>query len=159
MTTRKNNGSNQTAGCSIQETPTLASVLSMATTPGDEVIYFGHAPSFDEVIQTAGAIPVHVGSDLSTQALDMAALVSALTPRTRAIVVGGADGLPGNAFSRAMLATLTQLLTTARNIFGQPVYLIADESANISCGDQPGAKRLADFYPFTRLSRTAAVLA
>ena len=153
MTTRKHDRPNPAAVA--KEIATLASVLSMATGPGDEVIYFGQAPSYDEVIRTAGAIPVRVSTDPSSPVLDMAALVSTLSPRTRAIVVGGRDGFPAAAVTRAMLATLAHLLTTARNIFGRPVYLIADECANISCGDRPGSKKLADFYSFTYVSRLA----
>jgi hypothetical protein len=159
MTKQTNDRWNRLTSCAVEELPTLATVLSMETAAGDEVVYFGQTPTYDEVIQTAGAVPVRVSGDLSMKAFDLASLVAVLTPRTRAIVLGNPDGFPGSAASRAMLATLAQLLTTARNIFGQPVYLITDESANIPCGDQPGAKKLVDFYPFTRISRMSTLAA
>jgi hypothetical protein len=154
--TKRTNNRNETTNCTVDEVPTLAKVLSKATASGDEVVYFGQTPTYREIIQTAGAVPVQVGGDSTMKVLDLASLVGALTPRTRAIVLGGTEGFPKNAAWRAMLATLAQLLTTARNVFGRPVYLITEESANIPCSDQPGAKRLVDFYPFTRISRMSA---
>lgn len=114
----------------------LAAALAKATSTGDEVIYFGEASKYESLIKANGALPVQIQTDAPDLGLDMAALVRALTPRTRAVLVAREDSAAGEPLPKATMAMLTRLLTTAQNIYGGHVSLVTEEATERSSPGQ-----------------------
>lgn len=94
--------------------------------PGDEVIVF--APYFQEYrfyIDHAGGRMVVVETDRQFQP-DAAALASALTPRTRAVIVNTPNNPTGAVYSDAVLQELGAALAR-RDCDDAPIYLLCDD--------------------------------
>jgi aspartate/methionine/tyrosine aminotransferase len=91
------------------------------TSPGDEVIlpvpfYFNH----EMAIQIAGCTPVRVATDERYQ-LDVDAIKSAVTPRTRAIVTVSPNNPTGAVYPEASLRAISRLCQE------RGIYHISDE--------------------------------
>ena len=96
-------------------------VLAIAD-PGDEIILL--APYFfnhEMAVELAGCRPVIVSTDADCQ-LDLAAIESAITPRTRAVVTVSPSNPTGAVYSRESLAAVNTLCKT------RGVYHISDEA-------------------------------
>jgi aspartate aminotransferase len=87
------------------------------------------APYFAEYlfyIRNSGGTPVVVETDDRFQ-LDLAAIETALTPKTRAIVINTPNNPTGAVYPGEDLAALDRVLSTAGKRFGSPIYVISDE--------------------------------
>ena len=98
-------------------------VMKALLDPGDEVIIL--APFFVEytfyVDNHGGATKiVNTGADFS---LDLAAIETAITPKTKAIIINSPNNPTGQIYSAAELAGLAEVLSKA----SQTIYLISDE--------------------------------
>ena len=96
--------------------------------PGDEVIVI--APYFPEYrvwIETSGASCVEVLADAATFQVDVSAVVDAITPRTKAVVINSPNNPVGSVYSRANLDALAAALRDAEDRLGTAIYLVADE--------------------------------
>lgn len=96
--------------------------------PGDEVIVI--APYFPEYrvwIETSGAVCVEVMADPRTFQVDVDAVASALSEKTKAVVINSPNNPVGSVYSRANLEALAEVLRDAEARFGTTVYLVADE--------------------------------
>jgi aspartate aminotransferase len=109
----------------------LQIVFGAILDPGDEVIVF--APYFPEYIgfvRRALAIPVVSPSDAGFQ-IDLAAFESALTPRTRAVIVNTPNNPTGVTYPASIVARMASVLAAHRARTGRLVHIVADEA---SCG-------------------------
>ncbi len=99
--------------------PAMLLVFSLLVSPGDEVILPApHYPCYPGFIRVAGGVPVAVptrGED--AYSLDVDAVKRALTPRTRAIILGS----PANPTGAVQTAS------TLRRLAGLGLPLISDE--------------------------------
>lgn len=96
--------------------------------PGDEVIVI--APYFPEYrvwIETSGAACVEVMADSATFQVDVDAVASALSEKTKAVVINSPNNPVGSVYSRANLEALAEALHEAEARFGTAIYLVADE--------------------------------
>ncbi|MEY4908021.1 MAG: hypothetical protein RL260_1739 [Pseudomonadota bacterium] len=118
----------------------LTAVLALVH-PGDEVIvldpcYDSYAPS----IVLAGATPVHVPLTPGTFRPDFAALATAITPKTRAILVNTPHNPTGTVWTAAEQQRLAELLRpTDILVFSDEVYehMVYDGAAHHSVASRP----------------------
>ncbi len=103
----------------------LATTLRAVLDPGDEVIYLS-PPWFFYVpmILSCGARPVRVDYRPPRFALPVDAIASAITERTRAIIVNTPHNPSGRVLTRDEIESLARVLEAAP----RPVYLVSDES-------------------------------
>ena len=91
--------------------PAMLLVFSLLVEPGDEVVLGApHYPCYPNFIRYCGGVPVAVPTDPERgYELDPERVRAALTPRTRAIVVGSPGNPTGAVQSRATLEALAEL--------------------------------------------------
>lgn len=111
-------------------------VLKTLLNPGDEVIIL--TPYFVEYkfyIDNQNGIPVEVITKDDFQ-LDLAAIASAITERTRAIIINSPNNPTGVIYPESTLKELGQLLAAKEKEFGTTIVAISDEPyARISFGE------------------------
>ena len=113
-----------TVGAAASLTVSLTAILN----PEDEVILL--APFFPEYrvfVERTGAKAVTVLSDLGDFQPDFEALASAITPRTRAIIVNSPNNPTGAVLTEESIRRLTELLSKKQEQYQAPIYLISDE--------------------------------
>ncbi|MBN1945483.1 MAG: pyridoxal phosphate-dependent aminotransferase [Bradymonadales bacterium] len=112
-----------TVGAACALNITLKSLLD----PGDEVIVL--APFFAEYefyIDNHGGVMRLVQSD-DRFLPDIPAIRSAISPRTRAIIINTPNNPSGVVYPRAVLEDLAELLEKASDEIGHPIYVLTDE--------------------------------
>ncbi|MBW3557021.1 MAG: aminotransferase class I/II-fold pyridoxal phosphate-dependent enzyme [Actinobacteria bacterium] len=109
----------------------LAIAMATLVRPGDEVI-FSSPPWFfyESMIAFSHGVPVRVKVDLSSFDLDVDAIGAAITPRTRAVIVNSPNNPTGRIYPPPTLERLAQVLTSASEANGRPIYLLSDEAYN-----------------------------
>ena len=106
----------------------LKITLSALYTPGDEVIVFTpYFPEYRVFVETCGAVLVEVQSDPDTFQIDFSALGSAITDKTKAVVVNSPNNPSGVVYTEDTVRRLAALLNEYAGRYGHPIYLIADE--------------------------------
>jgi aspartate aminotransferase len=107
----------------------IATALRAVVDPGDDVIYLS-PPWFFYVpmILSLGAGAVRVDFPQPGFELPVDAIASAITPRTRAIIVNSPHNPSGRILQPSELTSLASLLDQASVRNGRPVYLLSDES-------------------------------
>ncbi|MBQ8611531.1 MAG: pyridoxal phosphate-dependent aminotransferase [Oscillospiraceae bacterium] len=96
--------------------------------PGDEVLLL--APFFAEYrvfVEGAGAMPVVVPPHAPDFEPDAEAVRTALTPRTKAVVINSPNNPSGVVFSRETLEKLAAVLREKAAEYGHPIFLVTDE--------------------------------
>ncbi len=119
------------SGAMVVMTAGAAGALNVALhallSPGDEVVVV--APYFVEYlfyIRNAGGVPVVVESDADFR-LDMAAIGSSLSARTKAVIINTPNNPTGAIYPEADLRALDALLAKKESSDGNPVYVLSDE--------------------------------
>lgn len=105
----------------------LQILLRTLIDPADEVILL--APFFSEYrpyVTNMGGVPVIVGSD-GQHMPDLKQLRSALTPRTKAIIVNSPNNPSGALYPAGVLQSIAALLKAHHAETGRLVHLISDE--------------------------------
>ena len=122
--------------------------IRTVTDPGDEVIFLTPPWFFYEAIILGGeARPVRVAVDYETWDLDVPTIERAITERTSAIIVNSPNNPSGKIYPPETLQALGEVLTTASERIGHPIYLISDEAySRIVFDDRPFASP-TEFYP------------
>ena len=106
----------------------LAASLRGVLLPGEEVIAI--APFFPEYrvfTEAAGGTLVSVPSKEGDFQIDAAALASAVTEKTKAVIVNSPNNPSGVVLSRESLSALAAVLSDAEKKYGHTIYLICDE--------------------------------
>ncbi|WP_267876604.1 aminotransferase class I/II-fold pyridoxal phosphate-dependent enzyme [Moorena producens] len=119
---------------------------------GDEVILL--TPpwlGYRRMVHLTGAMPVGVPVDTNTFDMDLNAIASAITERTRAIIINSPHNPTGKIFSATTLEGLAAILTDASRRYGKPIYLISDETFSRIVFDQQPCPSPTQFYPFSFL--------
>ena len=130
----------------------LSICLQILAGEGDEVIII--TPpwlGYRRMIIDTGAVPVGVPVNPITFDLDLEALASAITERTRAILINSPHNPTGKIYSATTLEQLANLLANASDRFGQPIYLISDEVFSRIVFDNRSCPSPVQFYPFSFL--------
>lgn len=128
----------------------LVTALKTVTDPGDEIIinmppWFAYHP----ICLEAGLATVDVPARASDFDLDIEAIKSAITPKTRAIIVNTPNNPTGRVYPGQTLKQLAEVLDEASVRNGRRIYLISDEAYQRILFDGRSACTPAEFYPFT----------
>ena len=106
----------------------LCITLNALLNEGDEVITF--APFFPEYTvftENAGGRLIALPCDKNTFQPDISALQSALTPKTKAVIINSPNNPSGVIYSAEIIAELTDALTQYVRKTGSEIYLVSDE--------------------------------
>ena len=128
----------------------LAICLQILAAEEDEVII--NLPpwlGYQSMIHMSGATPVGVPVKAETFELDLDAIASSITERTRAIIINSPHNPTGKIFSEKTLQSLASLLTEASVRYGKPIYLISDETFSRIIYDNRPCPSPTQFYPFS----------
>lgn len=129
--------------------------LQTLVNPGDEVLMMIPPWFFYEAqITAAGGIPVRVRVNRANFDLDLEAIASAISHKTKAIIVNSPNNPTGKIYSKETLLGLASILTEASQRYGQPIYLISDESYSRIVFDGRTYVSPATLYPNTLLVYT-----
>ena len=117
----------------------FAALFPAIADPGDEVVYLKPPWFFyASMIRMAGATPVGVELEPPGFDLDPDAIASALTERTRAVLINSPQNPTGRIYGERELDRLAEILTEHSERNGRPVYLVSDEAyRNIRYDDRP----------------------
>lgn len=106
----------------------LSITLNAIVNPGDEVIVI--APYFPEYrvwIEAAGASCVEVLADTTTFQIDSDSLHSALSERTKAVIINSPNNPVGSIYSRERLKAAATVIRECERELGTSIYLLSDE--------------------------------
>jgi aspartate aminotransferase len=133
----------------------LSASIRAVCNPGDEVIFLTPPWFFYEaIIIASGATPVRVPVRPDDFDLDLDAILQAMTPHTRAIIVNSPNNPTGRIYPPATLQKLSTILTEASKRAGRTIYLVSDEAYSHIL--VPGAEFHSplEFYPASFLVYT-----
>lgn len=133
----------------------IALALSTVVDPGDEVVFLSPPWFFYEaMILASGAAPVRVRLEPPTFDLDVDAIIAALTPRTRAIILNTPHNPTGRIYPAATLQRLAEALAETAERYGRPLWVISDEAYNRILFDNRSFHSPGLFHPYSMLVRT-----
>ena len=95
---------------------------------GDEFITI--APFFPEYrvfVEACGGKLVVVSAKTDDFQIDFAALETAITPHTKAVIINSPNNPSGAVYSEETIRRLAELLRTKEQTYGHPIFIIADE--------------------------------
>ena len=133
----------------------LALALQTVADPGDEVVFLSPPWFFYEaMILASGATPVRVRLEPPAFDLDVAAIVAALGPRTRAVLINTPHNPSGRIYPAATLQRLADGLAEAADRYGRPIWLISDEAYSRILFDNRSFVSPGIFHPYSMLAHT-----
>jgi aspartate aminotransferase len=128
----------------------LAVSMRALLEPGDEAIFLSPPWFFYEMlIVAADGVPVRVKVVPPDFDLDLAAIEAAITPRTRLLILNSPHNPSGRVYPLEDLQRLSEVLTTASQRAGRPIYLVSDEPYNRIVFDRRPFHSPAEVYPAT----------
>ncbi|WP_167043750.1 aminotransferase class I/II-fold pyridoxal phosphate-dependent enzyme [Salinibacterium sp. ZJ454] len=131
----------------------ISVALKVVGDPGDEVVYSLPPWFFYEgTILEAGLVPVKVSINRETFDLDLDAIASAITPRTRIVIVNSPNNPTGRIYPVETLQRLAALLDEASQRNGRRIFLISDEAYNRIVFDGARFRSPVEFYPWSFLA-------
>lgn len=106
----------------------LTIVLNALLNAGDEVITFTpYFPEYRIFVENAGGRLIAVESDKETFHVDFKSLESAITARTKGVIVNSPNNPSGVVYTESEIKKLSELLKKYSAKYGAPIFLIADE--------------------------------
>ncbi|MFN2479696.1 MAG: aminotransferase class I/II-fold pyridoxal phosphate-dependent enzyme [Pseudonocardiaceae bacterium] len=133
----------------------IALALRTLVDPGDEVVFLSPPWFFYEAMILAnGATPVRVRFEPPAFDLDVDAVVAALGPRTRAVIVNTPHNPTGRVYPAAILKRLAQGLADAGQRYGRPIWVISDEAYSRILFDGRSFPSPGLFHPYSMLAHT-----
>lgn len=130
----------------------LILVLRTMIEVGDEVVFLSPPWFFYEaMIRSVGGVPVRVRVDPATFDIDIDAVASALTPRTRAVIVNSPNNPTGRIYPAALLRQLAEVLTQVSERNDRPIYLLSDEAYHRLVFDGRAFTSPTAAYPYSFL--------
>jgi aspartate aminotransferase len=131
----------------------LAAGLKAVTDPGDEVIFcLPTWPAYETMIREAGLTPVKVEVDPFTFDLNLDAIASAMTPRTRILIINTPHNPTGKIYPADTLVRLSALLEGISALYGTSIYILSDEPYREIVFDDRRPVSPAEFYPRTLIA-------
>lgn len=128
----------------------LAVAFRAILEPGDEVVFPTPPWFFYEIlILAAGGVPVRVPLAPPRFDIDPAAIVAAITPRTRAVLLNTPHNPSGRVYPLEDLRALAAALDEASARIGRRIYIVADEPYNRIVFDGRPFHSPAEAYPDT----------
>ena len=125
----------------------LAVTLRAVCDPGDEVIIIS-PPHFlyEPILIATGASAVRVRMREDNFDLDVDAIATAITKKTRAIIVNSPHNPTGRIYPPATLEALAAVLTEASGRNGRTIYLLSDEAYQRLIFDGNPFRSPTEFY-------------
>jgi aspartate aminotransferase len=118
--------------------------------PGDEVIYYDPPWFFyNLLIRGADATPVPLRLDAPRFSPDPDGLASAITPRTRAVLINTPHNPSGRILGAGELDAVAEVLRDASERHGRPIYLLSDEAYRLIALDGRRAPSPSEHYERT----------
>ncbi len=106
----------------------LTITLNALVNTGDEVIVFApYFPEYKVFSSHAGAKLITVESLDGTFQIDFGKLETALSPKTKAVIINSPNNPSGVVYTKAAVEKLCRLLKEYSLKYGNPIYLISDE--------------------------------
>lgn len=107
----------------------ISVALTAVVDPGDEVVFVSPPWFFYEaLIVSAGGRPVRVKVNPATFDLDLDAIRSAISAKTRAIIINSPNNPTGRIYPESTLEALGVLLREASARNARTIYLLSDEA-------------------------------
>ena len=128
----------------------LAAFLRAVLMPGDEVIAF--APFFPEYTvftEASGGVLVPVAPNEADFQIDFEAFESAITQRTKVVIVNSPNNPSGVVLSAESLQGLGDILMAAQEKYGHAIYLLGDEPYRELVYEGVEVPCVMNFYPNT----------
>jgi aspartate aminotransferase len=141
----------------IALTPGAFGAIAVAMTTlvdvGDEVI-FSLPPWFfyESMVVSVGGVPVKIPVLDDDYDLDIEAIASAITERTRLVIVNTPNNPTGRIYPPETLERLAEILTEASDRYGSPIYLLSDEPYARLVFSDASFTSPAQYYPNTLIS-------
>jgi aspartate aminotransferase len=133
----------------------IALALYTVVDPGDEVVFLSPPWFFYEaMILASGATPVRVRLEPPTFDLDVEAIVAALGPRTRAVLINTPHNPSGRIYPAAAVQRLADGLALAADRYGRPIWVISDEAYSRILFDNRSFVSPGIFHPYSLLAHT-----
>lgn len=133
----------------------IALALHTVADPGDEVVFLTPPWFFYEaMILSSGATPVRVQLEPPAFELDIDAIVAALGPRTRAVLINTPHNPTGRIYPAATLRSLAARLAQTADRYGRPIWVISDEAYSRILFDEHRFVSPGAFHPYSMLART-----
>jgi aspartate aminotransferase len=131
----------------------LAVAIRTLVEPGDEMLFLSPPWFFYELlILAAGGEPTRVRLEPPAFDLDVDAIVAAIGPRTRAVLINSPHNPSGRVYSTEVLQALAAALADASARIGHPVWIVSDEPYNRIVFDGRDFHSPAEFYPHTLIT-------
>lgn len=135
-----------TCGAAASLTITLNALVNQ----GDEVVVLApYFPEYAVFVANAGAKLVVANCDENTLQPDVQKIKSALSPKTKAIIINSPNNPSGVIYGEQVLKSLVQVLTEHEKATGNPVYIISDEPYRELVYDGKKVPFVANFYKNT----------
>ena len=129
--------------------------LHTVVDPGDEVVFISPPWFFYKaMILASGVTPIRVRLAPPAFDLDIDAIVAALGPRTRAVLINTPHNPTGRIYPAAVLKRLADRLAEAAERYGRPIWIISDEAYSRILFDQRSFVSPGAFHPYSMLART-----
>ncbi len=128
----------------------LAAFLRGLLMPGDEVIAF--APFFPEYTvftEASGGKLVTVPLSEPDFQMNFEGLASAITERTRCVIVNSPNNPSGVVLTRESIQGMADILNAAQEKYGQPIYILSDEPYRELVYDGVEVPCIMNFYDNT----------
>jgi aspartate aminotransferase len=133
----------------------IALALHTVVDPGDEVVFLSPPWFFSEaMILSSGATPVRVQLEPPAFDLDVGAVLAALGPRTRAVLINTPHNPTGRIYPAAALQRLAESLAETTERYGRPIWVISDEAYSRILFDDRSFVSPGIFHPYSMLART-----
>lgn len=133
----------------------IALALHTVIDPGDEVVFLS-PPWFyyGAMILSSGATPVRVRLGPPTFDLNIEAILAALGPRTRAVLINTPHNPSGRIYPAAALRRLAEGLAETADRYGRPIWVISDEAYSRILFDNHRFVSPGLFHPYSMLAHT-----
>ena len=129
--------------------------LSTVVEPGGEVVFLSPPWFFYEaMILASGATPVRIRLVPPAFDLDVDAIIAALGPRTRAVIINTPHNPTGRIYPAVALERLAEGLTEVARRYGRPIWLISDEAYSRILFDGRSFLSPGLFHPYSMLAHT-----
>jgi aspartate aminotransferase len=133
----------------------IALALRTLVDPNDEVVFLSPPYFFYEaMILASGATPVRVRLKAPTFDLDVDAIVAALGPRTRAVLINTPNNPTGRVYPPPVLQRLAEGLAEIAHRYGRPIWIISDEAYSRILFDGHSFPSPGLFHPYSLLAHT-----
>jgi aspartate aminotransferase len=131
----------------------IATALHALMDPGDEVV-FSVPPWFfyEAMTLSVSGVPIKVPVKADDFDLDLEAIASALTARTRLVIVNSPNNPTGRVYPASTLQRLAAILDQASARFGRPIYLLSDEPYARLVFSDASFVSPSTFYPYSLIS-------